>query len=72
MSVGIHDDEQDWAVDATHVPVEGLQREAVQLRAVDERPRVADGPGGQVARQLKQRTHFTINTEGLGHRIDPH
>lgn len=50
--VGVLDHDQDGAFELVHLPVQRVQREAVQGRAEHQRPRVALGAGGQVSAQL--------------------
>lgn len=50
--VRIFDDYQDGALELVHLPVQRVQREAVQGRAEYERPRVTLGAGRQVGAQL--------------------
>lgn len=50
--VRIFDDDQDGALQFVHLPVQRVQREAVQGRAEHERPRVTLGAGRQVGAQL--------------------
>lgn len=53
-AIGVLDNEEDGRVEALHLPVQRVQAEAVNGGAVDQRPAVALGAGGQVLRELDE------------------